>query len=107
MQEELLLKVKAITLLNPYEERILEAIREEGDVRNAAFELKISPSTIYCVLSHVKLKRVKAQNTVNQLNNITKKSHALRRLLVPIQRVTVPASEAEEKEESEEKWQVA
>lgn len=84
---------------------------EEGDVKSAAFELKINPSTIYSVLSHVKLKLVKSQNMVNRLNNIKKKSHALRRLLVPIQRVAIPASEAEEpeftSEQEEEKWQTA
>ena len=95
MQEEVLLKVAAISWLSPYEERILEAIKEEGDVKSAAFELKIQPSTIYSVVSHIRLKLVKSQNTVNQMNTVKKKSHALRRLLVPIQRVSIPASEAE------------
>jgi DNA-binding CsgD family transcriptional regulator len=108
MQEELLLKVTAITLLSPYEERIIEAISEEGDVKSAALELKISPSTIYSVLSHIKLKRVKAQNTVNRLNTVTRKCVALRRLLIPLQKVAVPESLAEGSENSEEeKWQTA
>lgn len=92
------------TWLSPYEERILEAIMEEGDVKSAAFELKIQPSTIYSVVSHIRLKLVKSQNTVNTLNSRTKKSHALKRLLIPLQRVAIPVSEAEgsEAEEAEE-----
>jgi len=104
----LTLKVAAIDWLSPYEERILEAVEEEGDVRSAAYELKIKPSTIYGVLSNIRVKLVKSQNTVNRCNVLRKKSQALRRLLIPLQRVAIPATLAEgQEEENEEKWVTA
>lgn len=102
-----MLKVKALTWLSPYEERIIEQIMESGDVKGAAYDLQVKPSTIYSVVSHVRLKLVKSQNTVNKFNNVKKKSPALRRLLVPLQKVPVPVSEAENEGEEEpaELWQ--
>jgi hypothetical protein len=92
-------KVAAIDLFSPYEERVLEAILEEGDVKSAAYELKVMPSTIYTVIHRVRFKLVKAQNTVNRCNRLKQKSHTLRRLLVPLTRVAVPVDKAEEGEE--------
>jgi len=104
----LTLKVEAIDWLSPYEERILEAVEEEGDVRSAAYELKIKPSTIYSVLSNIRVKLVKSQNTVNRCNVLKKKSHSLRRLLIPLQRIAIPTTLAEGKQEEEnEEWQTA
>jgi len=98
----LTLKVEAIDWLTPYEERIIEAIMEEGDVRSAAYELKIKPSTIYGILSKIRVKLVKSQNTVNKCNVFKKKSHALRRLLIPLQTVAIPATLAEAEQEEEQ-----
>jgi hypothetical protein len=91
----LTIKVETAYWLTPYEERIIEAILEEGDVKSAAYELKIKPSTIYGVLSNIRVKLLKSQNTVNRCNVWKKKSHALRRLLVPLQKVAITAEEAE------------
>ena len=101
----LMLKVEAITWLSNYEERIMRAISEEGDVRSAAYALKITPSTIYSVLNKIRVKQVKSQNTVNTLNVARRKSLALRRLLIPLQKVPVQeAEETEEETEAEEKY---
>ena len=96
------LKVSAISWLSSYEERIMEAIIENGSVGAAASELKIARSTVYTVLSKVRLKVVKSQNTVNKVNNFTKQSRALKRLLIPIQKVRI--SESVEEEELEEEF---
>jgi len=87
------LKVSEISYLTPYEERIIEAIIENGDVRMAASELGISRSTVYNVLYRIRKKLVKSQNTVNKVNNYKKRSRVLKRLLVPIQRVRIPEEE--------------
>lgn len=95
------LKVETIDWLTPYEERIIEAILEEGDVRSAAYELKIKPSTVYGVLSNIRMKLLKSQNTVNHLNTKKSKSRVLKRLLVPLQKVAIPVSEAEGRDREE------
>jgi hypothetical protein len=95
------LKTEALSWLTPYEERIIEAIIENGDVKTAASELKIAKSTIYGVISRIRLKLVKSQNTVNKINVVKKKSRTLRRLLVPIQKVAVPETIEELIEEAE------
>jgi hypothetical protein len=92
------LKETEISWLTSYEERILEAIIEEGTVKAAALKLMIAPPTIYNILSRVRRKLVKSQNTVNKLNVYKKQSRTLKRLLVPIQRIKIP-------EEEEEKWE--
>jgi hypothetical protein len=94
-------KVEAVDMLSSYEERILEAILEEGTVKEAAYELGVKPATIYTVISHVRFKLVRAQNTVNRCNRLKQKSHTLRRLLVPLTRVAVPAEKAEEESEGD------
>jgi hypothetical protein len=45
------------------------------------------------------MKLIKSQNTVNRINVYKKQSNALKRLLVPIKRITV------EEEKEEEKWE--
>jgi predicted DNA-binding protein YlxM (UPF0122 family) len=95
------LKTEALSWLTPYEERIIEAIIENGDVKTAASELKIAKSTVYGVISRIRLKLVKSQNTVNKINVVKKKSRTLRRLLVPIQKVAVPETIEELIEEVE------
>jgi hypothetical protein len=94
------LKETEISWLTPYEERILEAIIERGDVKAAANELNLAVPTIYNVLHRVRIKLVKSQNTVNKVNVYKKQSNALKRLLIPIQRLR-PL----EVEESDEKWE--
>jgi hypothetical protein len=94
------LKETEISWLTPYEERILEAIIERGDVKAAANELNLAVPTIYNVLHRVRIKLVKSQNTVNKVNVYKKQSNTLKRLLIPIQRLR-PL----EVEESDEKWE--
>ena len=94
------LKPEQISWLTPYEERILEAVIERGSVKAAALELNLAPPTIYNVLYRIRMKLIKSQNTVNRINVYKKQSNALKRLLVPIKRITV-----EEEEEEEEKWE--
>lgn len=96
------LKITEISWLSPYEERILEAIIENGNVGAAASELKIAKSTVYSVLSSVRVKLAKSQNTVNKVNNFKKQSRTLKRLLVPVQKVEIPESVEEELEENRE-----
>jgi len=81
------IKETEISWLTAFEERILEAIIETGSVKGAANELNISPYTIYNILFRVRKKLIKSQNTVNKINVYKKQSNALKRLLVPIQRV--------------------
>jgi len=95
------LKETEISWLTPYEERILEAIIERGDVKAAANELNLAVPTIYNVLHRVRIKLVKSQNTVNKVNVYKKQSNALKRLLIPIQRVRP----IEVDEEELEKWE--
>jgi DNA-binding NarL/FixJ family response regulator len=93
------LKTEQISWLTPYEERILEAVIERGSVKAAALELNLAPPTIYNVLYRIRMKLIKSQNTVNRINVYKKQSNALKRLLVPIKRITV------EEEKEEEKWE--
>jgi DNA-binding NarL/FixJ family response regulator len=81
------IKETEISWLTAFEERVLEAIIETGSVKGAANELNISPYTIYNILYRVRKKLIKSQNTVNKINVYKKQSNALKRLLVPIQRV--------------------
>jgi len=99
----LLLKAEAIVWYSPHEERVLEAIMENGDVASAASELKISKATIYHTLYNIRIKLTKSQNTVNKTNIMKKKSRTLRRLLVPMQKVAVP--ETIEEVPEEEEWE--
>jgi hypothetical protein len=96
------LKLTEISWLTPYEERILEAIIERGDVKAAANELNLAVPTVYNVLHRVRMKLVKSQNTVNKINVYKKQSNMLKRLLVPIQRIK--ALETKESEEEEWEW---
>jgi DNA-binding NarL/FixJ family response regulator len=93
------LKTEQISWLTPYEERILEAVIERGSVKAAALELNLAPPTIYNVLYRIRMKLIKSQNTVNRINVYKKQSNTLKRLLVPIKRITV------EEEKEEEKWE--
>jgi predicted DNA-binding protein (UPF0251 family) len=81
------IKETEISWLTAFEKRVLEAIIETGSVKGAANELNISPYTIYNILYRVRKKLIKSQNTVNKINVYKKQSNALKRLLVPIQRV--------------------
>jgi hypothetical protein len=95
------IKETEISWLTAFEERILEAIIETGSVKGAANELSISPYTIYNILFRVRKKLIKSQNTVNKINVYKKQSNALKRLLVPIQRV----KPIELDEEEHENWE--
>jgi hypothetical protein len=95
------LNVETVDWLTSYEERVIEAIMEEGDVQSAASELNVKPSTVYAVLSKVRVKLLKSQNTVNHCNVLKRKSRALRRLLVPMQKIAV-ANTGEETEEEDD-----
>ena len=96
-----MLKETEISWLSPHEERILEALAVRGSVKAVAVELNLSIFTIYNALHRIRIKLIKSQNTVNKINAYKKRSKALKRLLVPIQRY----KPIELEEEPEEKWE--